>query len=378
MAESFDCLVLGTGGVGSAALYHLARRGARVLGLDRFEPGHDRGSSHGATRLIRLAYYEHPNYVPLLQRAYALWAELEATTGQTLYRETGILEVGIPGGRIVPGVLQSAQQHRLQVDQLTPAEAMHRFPAFRLPDDCRAVFEQKAGFLYVEPCVLVHVALAKQAGAQVRAGVTVHDWQPAGDGVLVRTSAGDFHARRLVVSAGAWARDLLAGLGLRLEVVRKSLYWHSAPATPHHADEGMPGYICETPGGEFYGFPMIDEQGIKAAEHSRGLPVDDPLNVDRAEDPAESVRLKQFLQGYLPGVSGRQTNFATCLYTLSPDRNFIVDRHPDLPAVCFAAGLSGHGFKFTSVLGEVLAELALEGRSQQPIEFLGLRRFAQS
>jgi monomeric sarcosine oxidase len=377
LSESYDVLVLGVGGVGSAALFHLAVRGLRVLGIDRFSPGHDQGSSHGQTRLIRQAYFEHPAYVPLVQRAYTLWSELEERSGQSLYRQVGILEAGPAGGAIVPGVLASARQHRLPVEPLDAEQLRRRFPGFDVPDDFTAVFEARAGFLRVEDCVRAHVDQAVRSGARLLVGAAVRSWHREGTGFRVVTDAGEFLAGHLVISAGAWARDLLAGLGIPLQVVRKSLYWFKSPHPVYDVDRGAPGFIFETPDGEYYGFPNFLGAGLKCAEHSGGVAVDDPLQVDRRPIAEETQRVQRFLARYLPHASTEVQDFAVCLYTLSPDRTFIVDIHPDDPHVSFAAGLSGHGFKFTSVLGEILADLALHGKSPLPIEFMACKRFGK-
>lgn len=376
MSQTYDVAVLGVGGVGSAALFHLAGRGLRVLGIDRFAPGHGRGSSHGQTRLIRQAYFEHPDYVPLVKRAYQLWHELEQICGRPLYRQVGILQAGPPNGAVVPGVLASAALHGLPIEQLTRDELRRRFPGFALPDEMAAVFEERAGFLYSEDCVRAHVDQAVQRGAGLLVGAAVHSWQCDAGGVTVETSAGRFQAARAIICAGAWAHDLLTGLGIPLRVVRKPLYWFHAPDDTYAASRGSPGFLFETPDGEFYGFPSLPDVGLKCAEHTGGLTVDDPLHVDRKPIPAETQRVQQFLAGYLPQASPQLRDSAVCMYTLSPDRTFIVDVHPDYPQVAFAAGLSGHGFKFTSVLGEILADLVTAGRSPLPIEFLSCRRFA--
>ena len=377
MTETFDAVVLGVGGVGSAALYHLAARGLRVLGVDRFLPGHDRGSSHGQTRLIRQAYHEHPAYVPLVQRAYALWHELEQLSGRELYRQVGILEAGPADGQVMPGVLASARQHHLAVEQLDAAELARRFPGFCIPADFAAVFEAQAGYLRVEDCTRTYVDLALLRGASLRIGGQVRSWKSHGDAIRLQLDDGEIEAARLVVTAGAWARDLLAGVRVPFEVVRKPLYWFDAPEAIYGERHGGPGFIFETGEGNFYGFPFVAGQGLKCAEHTGGETVADPLNVNRQPIDAETARVRQFVARWLPRASTEPTNFAVCLYTLSPDRNFVVDRHPEHPQVCFAAGLSGHGFKFASVLGEVLADFAAQGRSPLPVDFLSCRRFAR-
>jgi monomeric sarcosine oxidase len=347
-----------------------------VLGVDRFLPGHDRGSSHGQTRLIRQAYHEHPAYVPLVRRAYALWHDLEQRSGRELYRPVGILEAGPPDGQVVPGVLASARRHNLEVERLDAAELARRFPGYCIPPDFAAVFEANAGYLRVEDCVRTHVDQALLHGATLRIGGEVRVWKPQGDAIRLEFDDGQIEAARLVVTAGAWARELLADLGLGLDVVRKPLYWFDAPEAVYGERHGGPGFIFETGEGNFYGFPHVAGQGLKCAEHTGGVSVADPLAVDRRPIAGETSRVQQFVARWLPRASTEPTNFAVCLYTLSPDRNFIVDRHADHSQICFAAGLSGHGFKFASVLGEALADFAVQGRSSQPVEFLACRRFA--
>jgi sarcosine oxidase len=368
--RSYDCLLLGTGGAGGAALYHLARRGARVLGIDRFPPGHDRGSSHGDTRIIRQAYFEHPDYVPLLLRAYELWKALEEERGRKLYHPVGLLQVGPPGGVVIPGVLESARRHILPVDRLEPGEAEARFPGFRVPPGMLGVFEKRAGYLLVEECVLAHIELALASGAELRVGETVRSWRADGCGVVVETEAARYRGERLIITAGPWAGEFLRELGVSLEVRRKPLFWFRAGSSAYRADGGAPAFLYETPSGVFYGFPEIDRFGLKAAEHTGGAPVTDPLAVDRALDPEDERRLSDFLAVHLPGVTSECLKHVVCMYTMTRDEHFIVDRHPEHSQVVFAAGLSGHGFKFTAILGEILAALALDGRTEAPIGFL--------
>ncbi len=371
---AYDVIVVGTGGVGSAALMHLAERGARVLGLDRFEGGHDRGSSHGQTRIIRQAYFEHPDYVPLLRRAYELWAKLEHEHEERLFHQAGLLQVGPSDGTVVPGVMDSAQQHDIPVERFSPEEASRRFPGFHVPDRYEAVFEPAAGYLLVEQCVLAHLSQARRWGAEIRADVAVHSLAASPDEVAVLTDGGTILAPRVIVTAGAWSAELLGKLPVRFRVLRKHLHWFANDDARYRRDSGCPAYLYETPEGFFYGFPQFDEWGVKTAMHSGGEEIDDPLAVDRSVDPVELTQVRAFLAAHLPGVSTTTTHHETCFYTMSPDENFIVDFHPQHPNVVLAAGLSGHGFKFTSVLGEALADLALEGHTDLPIGFLGLNR----
>jgi sarcosine oxidase len=370
----YDCIVLGTGGVGSAACWHLSRRGAAVLGLDRFPPGHDRGSSHGQTRIIRQAYFEHADYVPLLRRAYELWAELEQTTGQRLFEQVGLLQIGPADGAVVSGVLRAADLHDLKVDSLSAAESNRRFPGFHVPEHLSAVYEPRAGLLHVEACVRAHCAAAVSAGAELRSGVEVRAWDATRDGVVVHTDCGDFHARKLIISAGAWSPELLQEDAVKLRVLRKHIYWFATLRSEHQAMHGAPTFLYELPHGVFYGLPAINADGLKCGEHSGGERAPDPLHDPRLADELDQQRVTEFVRSYLPGVVPTIQTRSVCFYTMSPDENFIVDHHPQHANVCFAAGLSGHGFKFTGVLGQVLADWTLEEKTALPVNFLSLNR----
>ncbi|MGI8982615.1 MAG: N-methyl-L-tryptophan oxidase [Pirellulaceae bacterium] len=371
----YDAIVLGTGGVGSAAAFHLARRGARVLGLDRFPGGHDRGSSHGQTRIIRQAYFEHADYVPLLRRAYELWAELESLADEKLFHQVGLLQIGPPEGYVIGGVLGAANQHGLVVDELTAAQSQARFPGFRVPAGMVGVFEPAAGYLKVERCVLAHLAAARQHGAELRTGITVQSWSSDEGGAFVNTDQGIFTADKLVITAGAWAPQLLADLGIPMTVRRKHLHWFECD-NPVYRGPNAPTFFYELPHGLFYGFPAVDDLGVKVAEHSGGETVTDPLTDQRRLEEQDLARVRDFVATILLGVneSARLTRHEVCFYTMSPDEQFIIDTHPQHKNVVFSAGLSGHGFKFTSVLGEIMADLAFTGTTNQPIGFLGSAR----
>jgi sarcosine oxidase len=374
--ERFDVVVAGTGGMGAAATLHLARRGVRVLGLDRFPPAHDRGSSHGQTRLIRLAYYEHPDYVPLLRSAYDRWHDLEREAGRRLLVESGLVMAGPPGCELVTGAERAARLHGLDLDRIDVADAQRRWPAFVLPDGWDAVHEARGGYLFVEECVRAHAEAARRAGAELRHGVEVRGWRSVAGGLVVDTDRGEVVADRLVLCPGAWATDLLRLPHVHLRVLRKSLFWHEPVPTARaaHAAGTMPCFAFDTPRGFFYGFPALDDRGVKVAEHTGGRDVADPLSLDRGIDAAERAAVEAFLRAHLPGACGRLSDHAACLYTMSPDSHFVVGLHPDESRVAIAAGFSGHGFKFASVIGEVLADLALDGRTGHPIGFLSPSR----
>jgi monomeric sarcosine oxidase len=345
------------------------------LGIDRFCPPHDRGSTHGTTRVIRQAYFEHPDYVPLVVESYRLWHELEQQVGRRLFHPTGLVEIGRADGVVVPGVLRAADEHRLKVEQLSAAEVRQRWPGFRVPDEMVGVYEPAAGYLLVEDCVRAHLEAAAAAGAKLLTETVVDEWSATDDAVLVRTSAGEFAAGALVIAAGPWASSLLSELQPQLSLLRNAMFWFACDSPQYDVETGFPVFLFELPAGMFYGFPKIDERGVKVANHTGGQAVDSPASVSREIDPAEERAVREFLAAQLPGVSPRVADHAVCLYTMSPDEHFIVDRHPDHPHVVFAAGLSGHGFKFTPVLGLALANLAHVGTTDLPIGFLSLERF---
>jgi len=373
MPQNYDVIVIGTGGVGCAALYQLASRGVNVLGIDRFPPGHDRGSSHGHTRIIRQAYFEHDNYVPLVLRAYPQWHELSDLVGEQLIRQNGIIEIGAADGTIIPPILASAKQHNLKVDHVDRKDFLNRYSDFVLPDGCEIVFEGSAGILFVERCVRAMAAIATSRGAEIVSDESVRDWKPDNNGVLVTTEKKQYQAKTLILSAGAWLQSSLSDLQLPLTVVRKHLHWYASDA--YHIDDGTPTFFYETAEGYFYGFPALDSRGIKVGEHSGGVHVQDPLEDDRSVDPLDRQRVEAFLTEHIPRCSLTATDHAVCYYTRTPDEHFIVDRHPMHSQVLICGGLSGHGFKFTPSLGEALADLATTDHTDLPIEFLRLSRF---
>ena len=373
----FDVVIAGMGGIGGSAAFQIAARGAKVLALDPFPIAHAHGSSHGQTRLIRLAYFEHPDYVPLLVRAWELWRDLERRTGRRLLSESGLVMAGPPDGEVIAGAVRAAETHGLPLERLSAGDACRRWPQFRLPDSWAVVHERQAGYLAVEACVAAHAEAAEQAGATLEIGTRVLDWRSEGGGVVVKTELGDVHADQLVLAPGPWAGDIVRLPRVPLVVLRKSLFWyrpdHAASAS--FAAATMPCFAFDAPAGFFYGFPSLDDRGVKIAEHSGGSVVDDPLDVDRRIDDLERQRVEAISDAHLPDLGTTLTDHAVCLYTMSPDRHFVVGRHPDHERVVIAAGFSGHGFKFASVLGEAIAEITLDGNTRLPIDFLSPSRF---
>jgi sarcosine oxidase len=368
MNHPYDIIVIGLGGMGSAAAWQLARRGMRVLGLEQFAFGHDRGSSHGHTRIIRQAYYEHPAYVPLVRRACQGWYELEQHQGVHLLTSCPCLTIGPPEGELVAGVRRSAREHDLPIDDLSPTELALRYPAFRFGDDVVGVVEHTAGFLYVDRCVQAQLDEARRLGAELRAGESVLGWEAWSRGVAVRTTAGEYHVGKLVVTAGPWAGRLLGRCGSGLTVMRQVVFWLGVTDEALFRRDRFPVFIASSAHGYFYGLPAVDLRGVKIARHYGADELTGPEAVDRSVTPADEAPVREFVRAHLPDADGPCRNASVCLYTLTRDRHSLIDIHPDSPDVVFAAGFSGHGFKFAPVVGEVLADLAMHGRTDWPVE----------
>lgn len=372
MPKSFDVIVLGLGGMGSATAYQLAKNGLKVLGLEQFSPVHNLGSSHGESRIIRKAYFEHPNYVPLLQRSYELWAELEKEAKAQVYYQTGLVYFGEASSGLLEGVKKSASLYSLPLREYSKREAEKKFPSFKLPGSEICLEEPEAGFLKPEESVRHFIESAQKRGAQLQFSEPLRQWKSTGSKISVETEKGKYEADRLVITPGAWAQEQILNLDLKLKLKRKTIFWYEA-GKDFEASSGFPCFLVDTPEGEFYGFPKFSSRGFKIAEHSGGEVFEHPKLLDREirkndEDPVLNFRKK-----YLPGIQGKSIGQAVCMYVMSPDENFIIDRHPEFSNVVFAAGFSGHGFKFCSVAGEILKDLVVDGQTRHPIDFLRLR-----
>ena len=375
MNRAYDVAVVGLGAMGSAALYHLARRGARVVGFDRYRPPHRHGSSHGKTRVIREAYFEHPLYVPLVQRAYTLWHELAEDADRPLIDERGMLLVGPPEGPIIAGALRSAETYGLSHERLSATEMRSRFPMFRVDDEDAGVFEPRGGLLFPERCIEAHLDGARRGGATLRFEEAVTGWRVDGDGVVVEAAEGVVRAGRLIVAAGAWVGGLFPELDLPLTVVRQVLHWFEPVPWVKTDPEQWPVYGWDYSSGKlFYGFPAR-RGAVKVARHHGGQPTD-PETVERRVDAREVSRMRGLLRRFLPDANGRWARSCVCLYTNTPDEHFILDRHPEYPQVWIASPCSGHGFKFSSAIGEWLADAATDQPARVDVSAFRLDRFA--
>lgn len=379
----FDVIVVGLGGVGSATCYALAKKGLKVLGIDQHQPPHGFGSSHGDTRIIRKSYFEHPSYVPLLKSAYSLWQEIESRSQTQLYYPTGLLEIGPGDGDVIQGILRSAAEHHLPIDKWSMQKAQERYPGIGGDPNWQAVFERDAGYLLVEKCIATYLSQAEQLGATLRYHQKMISWAGESHGVQVRLQHETIHAKKLVLCAGPWAQQALATYDLPLKVLRKHMYWYRCDTQDYLQSHGFPCFFFDTPDGYFYGFPEHGAYGLKVARHSGGTPVEQ-VDGTHDRDQEDQQLVEEFLSQYLPNVLGPQANpsaltrWSGCYYTMTPDENFIVDRLPDYPQVVVIAGLSGHGFKFTSVLGEIASHLAMETDCGLDIDFLGINRYSTS
>ena len=371
-----DVIVVGLGAMGSAALYQLAQQNVRVLGLERFEPGHERGSSHGRTRIIRQGYFEHPSYVPLVRRAAAMWRELEQQSGQSLMTITGIAEIGRPDSALIKGTLTASREHRLPHEILTARELMKRYPAFRLPQDFVGVLQPDGGFVQAEAGIRAHLRLAAAAGADIHTGERVVTIEQLSSSVRVTTERGAFEADTVIVSAGAWTKSLLPYAALPLQATRQVLLW-VRPSQPDLFRTGwFPVFMIESDDGIHYGFPLHADDGLKVAKHHHAGETVDPDSYDRTVSPADEASIMNSIHRFLPASSGPVISAKTCLYTMAPDEDFVIDRVPGHERVIVASPCSGHGFKFAPAIGLALAEMALRQNPSLDLSRFRVGRFA--
>jgi sarcosine oxidase len=367
--SDYDVVVVGLGAMGSAALHAAARRGLHAIGLEQYEPAHSRSSSYGESRVIRLAYFEHPSYVPLLQEAYGLWRDLETVTGEQIMTITGIVEAGYPGAPLVAGSLQSSLQHDLPHEQLTAAAVRRRFPAFDLPDEWEVIYQPNAGALFPEKAINLLVRQAIRHGARVELRTRVVAVSAAGNGVQVVLEDGQrIVARSAVISAGAWITQLIPDLMPHLYLTRQPLLWFEPVRGDLAVPDRMPIFFFQTRDDLVYGLPNLLGTGVKVATHldSGRLSSAEEARADVSVE--ESERLRNFLQRYVPAAAGPLVRSSICAYTRSPDEHFVIGPHPHAPQLIIASACSGHGFKFASVMGEILVDLATERGTDRPID----------
>jgi len=383
-SKTYDVIVLGVGSMGSATCYHLAKRGYSVLGIEQFGIPHERGSHTGQSRVIRKAYFEHPDYVPLLNRAYENWSSLEQESGLQLYYKTGLLYFGQPKHLLIEGVLESSKLYDIELHKIGRQELKTDYSQFNIPGDYEAYIEPDAGFVTPERSILTHVQSALQHGAHINSNEKVLSWNAEGDSISVKTNKGTYSCNKLVISTGSWLDKVAPELLPELQVTRQIMAWVIPKSWDKFSPDKFPCWTIadDTQGGIFYGFPVLDAGkfgspiGLKLAHHYHG-PEQNPDNIDHHLDEAEEEKLISFMNRFIP--EGYQSTHIqkSCLYTNTSDEHFIVDVLPENKNVVVAGGFSGHGFKFASVIGEALADLSTQGRSELPIKFLGLSRFSK-
>ena len=372
----YDAIVIGLGAMGSAALYHLANRGLRVLGLEQFEIPHDKGSSHGVNRIFRLAYYEHPSYVPLMRRARDLWIELEARGDERLIYVTGSIDAGPPDSVVFAGSRESCLIHGLDHEVLDSAELAGRFPGYRLPEDMMGLFQPEGGFVLSEKAIEAHVRVAVANGAEVETRQPVRQWRSTPDGgVQVETAAGRYEAGNLIITAGAWAGALVPRLQSLAIPERQVLGWFQPLRPQLFTLDRFPVFNLAAPEGRYYGFPVFGVPGFKIGRYHHLDEATTPETIDRELHDRDEAILRLAVRRYFPDADGPTTALRTCMFTNTPDEHFLIDTPPDQPQVVFAAGFSGHGFKFASAVGEILADVAHEGHTDTDISMFSLSRF---
>ena len=371
----YDVIVVGAGAMGSAAAWRLAKRGVRVLAIDRFSPPHAHGSSHGSTRLIRQAYFEHPDYVPLLRRAYDLWAELEhESNDHPIFERCGLVLCSAVDDPVAIGTRRSAAMHGISIHETSPGPASRALPQFSVPQMFGAIEEPGAGFLHVAPAVDAQLKLAHRFGAELLPDTVVTNWSlpKSGGPISVVTNRGEFLCDRLVLTAGAWMGPLLGTQSPALKVRRVPLFWFKSPPNMMLGSPNMRCFAFVTERGFFYGFPGLPDEGLKIALHLPGDEVSDPLHVDRSVHAADIEPVQWFIKKFAPDVDPNPIRSSICMYTMTKDEHFVVDHHPASGRVVFASACSGHGFKFAPVIGEMVAAMTLGEGTYRPGEFLRL------
>ena len=382
MQKAYGAIVIGLGAMGSATLYQLAKRGLNVLGIDQFEPPHRLGSSHGLTRIIRLAYYEDLSYVPLLRRAYELWADLETEFGEQVFFQTGSIDMGREDSDVFSGSLKSCSDNDLAHEVLDSAELRARFPGYRMPAETMAVYQPQGGLLVPERCISAYMTLAKARGAAIHCGERALGWDVLADErVALRTEAGRYITEKLVICGGAWAYKLapqLAGLAVP---ERQVLIWLEPKRAEWFQLDSFPVWNAQVEEGRYYGLPEFNPTGatpgMKLGRYHHLAETCDPDVINRGLQPADEAILREFAERYFPHGAGRTVEMVVCMFTNTPDEHFVLDTLPEAPQVSLAAGFSGHGFKLASVIGEIMADLAQKGETRHDIKLHGLSRFPQ-
>ncbi len=376
MRLEYDVAIIGLGAMGSATVYNLAKRGLRVAGFEQFLPAHDRGSSHGGTRIIRQAYFEHPDYVPLVLQAYKLWNELERESERKLLLKTGGILIGPPESLLITGALGSAKKNDLKYRLLTNAELREEYPMFQISPTDIALFEQEAGVLFPEECVRAYLERAQELGATLHFNSKVEEWNATDGRVEIKVNGRKIYAKKLIFTAGAWTSKLFhSDFDLPLVVERiVNYYFEPSSNTGAFTSEHLPVFIWDYPGKPFYGIPNVHGDGVKVGFHHSNI-MTDPDHVNRKVSNTEIEEIKERLAQAIPSLNGTLLKAKICMYTTTPDEHFVIGLHPNHENIIIASPCSGHGFKFASVIGEILSDLAIQRKTRHSIELFSPIRF---
>lgn len=379
MIKSYDVIIIGAGSMGMSAGYFLAKKGIRTLLLDSFDPPHSNGSHHGDTRIIRHAYGEGKQYVPLVLRAQQLWMELQSEANRTLFTHTGVIGIGSSASSFINNVIQSAKEFDLPLEILTSDEIMNRWTGIRLPEGHIGCFEPSSGVLWSEECIKAYRELAIAYGAAICPNTKVTEINAgASNHIKVATEESCYYADKIIITAGAWSSNLVSSVGLKLPLtpLRKTVSWFQADNTLFDSTI-FPAFMFHLTDALYYGFPSFRGGGIKVGRHDRGRVIEPDSPIEEygfyAEDEMDA---RQFLNSYMPKASGRLVQGKVCMYTMTPDEHFIIDRHPEYGNVFIAAGFSGHGFKFSSAVGEALSQMVSMGYTEHDITPFSMSRQA--
>ena len=384
LSPYYDVIVIGVGAMGSSTLYHLSKvPNLKVLGIDQFYPPHTNGSSHGETRITRQIYFEHPSYVPMIKKSYPMWRKLESETNTQLFVQTGGIYIGENEGILMKGTIKTAKEHNFEIKILKAKEIMERFPAYHVPENFVGIYDPTAGILFPEKCVESFISEARKSGAQLNFGEKVINIQSSPNYETVVTDKGNYYAKKLIISAGAYVTSLLKDEKLPLKVEKKKIFWME-PVKGFKEDftpEKFPIFLIADDKTNIilYGFPNILGTGVKSAMHvNKADYVQDVYNIDRTIEEKDLKEFKERISLYLPKVFGKLNKLSTCLYTMAADDNFVIDFLPRNKNIILASPCSGHGFKFSVIIGEILKDLALYGKSEFDLSLFNIKRLFEN
>jgi monomeric sarcosine oxidase len=373
--KTFELIIIGCGGIGSAALYYAAQMGLTTLCIEQYEQGHNRGATHGETRAFRKAYYDDMRYTPILKKAYTDWKTIEKRASQTLFVENGVLEIAEPNHQMITNSIACAKQYHIPIEILSNEALTTRFSDFYIPPNNIGILQAEAGFIYVDKCLKIFIESAKSHGATILFNEPVIGWKiDSQDIIHVKTRQGTFQGKHLIIAAGAWTPRLLPNLSIPVTFLQKKLVWTSIQNNSYSLNNEYPCFAYHLKEGVFYGFPQISSL-MKIARHSGGKQLISPEQNIEINDTEELNAIQQFISTYLPFASPIISKEASCIYDVTPDKQFIIDTHPTFKNVTYAVGLSGHAYKMANVMGEIVVDLAVKGTTEFDISFLSLKRF---